>query len=40
MKWYATRMSNAVLITTGNNKKIVLTPDDPELFVEKLKLAL
>jgi|LakMenE18May11ns_1017448.scaffolds.fasta_scaffold9707433_2 hypothetical protein len=37
MKWYATRMSNAVLITTGNNKKIVLTPDDPELFVEKLK---
>jgi hypothetical protein len=40
MKWYATRMSNAVLITTGNNKKIVLTPDDPELFVEKLKSAL
>jgi len=37
MKWYATRMSNAVLITTGNNKKIVLTPDDPELFVKKLK---
>jgi hypothetical protein len=37
MKWYATRMNNAVLITTGNNKKIVLTPDDPELFVEKLK---
>jgi hypothetical protein len=37
MKWYATRMSNAVLITTVNNKKIVLTPDDPELFVKKLK---
>lgn len=37
MKWYATRMSNAVLITTGNNKKIVLTPDHPELFVKKLK---
>ena len=37
MKWYATRMSNAVLITTVSNKKIVLTPDDPELFVEKLK---
>ncbi len=37
MKWHATRMSNAVLITMGKNKKIVLTPDDPELFVEKLK---
>jgi hypothetical protein len=37
MKWYATRMSNAVLITTGNNKKIVLTPDDPELFVKRLQ---
>ena len=37
MKWYATRMSNAVLITTVYNKKIVLTPDDPELFVKKLK---
>lgn len=36
MKWYATRMSNAVLITTVNNKKIVLTPDDPELFVKRL----
>jgi hypothetical protein len=36
MKWYATRMSNAVLITTVSNKKIVLTPDDPELFVKNL----
>ncbi len=36
MKWYATRMSNAVLITTVSNKKIVLTPDEPELFVKNL----
>jgi hypothetical protein len=36
MKWYATRMSKAVLVTTINNNKIVLTPDDTELFVKKL----
>jgi hypothetical protein len=36
MKWYATRMSNAVLKTTVSNKKIVLTPDEPELFVKNL----
>jgi len=33
MTWYATRKDTAVLITTTNNKKIVVTPDEPEQFV-------
>ncbi|MFM2361037.1 MAG: hypothetical protein RLY16_3030 [Bacteroidota bacterium] len=33
MTWYATRRSNAVLVTTIHNKKIVLTPNEPEKFV-------
>jgi hypothetical protein len=33
MTWYATRRNNAVLVTTINNKKIVLTPNEPEKFV-------
>ena len=33
MTWYATRRNNAVLITTIYNKKIVLTPNEPERFV-------
>jgi Bacterial PH domain len=33
MTWYATRRSNAVLVTTIYNKKIVLTPNEPEKFV-------
>lgn len=36
MTWYATRRDKAVLITTFNNKKIVLTPDEPELFVSNI----
>jgi hypothetical protein len=38
MTWYATRRDNAVLITTINNKKIVLTPDEPELFASTIVL--
>ena len=38
MTWYATRRDNAVLITKFNNKKIVLTPDEPELFVSTIVL--
>lgn len=33
MTWYATRRDKAVLITTVDNKRIVLTPDNPEEFV-------
>ena len=38
MTWYATRMDKAVLITTIDNKKIVLTPDNPEEFVANFKV--
>ena len=33
MNWYATRRNNAVLVTTIYNKKIILTPNEPEKFV-------
>jgi hypothetical protein len=33
MTWYATRKDKAVLITTNDNKKIVVTPNEPEFFV-------
>ena len=33
MTWYATRRNNAVLVTTIYNKKIVLTPNEPEKFI-------
>ena len=33
MTWYATRRNNAVMVTTIYNKKIVLTPNEPEKFV-------
>lgn len=33
MTWYATRRDKVVLITTIKNKKIVVTPDNPEEFV-------
>ena len=36
--WYATRRDKAVLITTVNNKKIVITPDNPEEFVASFKV--
>ena len=38
MTWYATRRDKVVLIQTVQNKKIILTPDDPELFLDALKL--
>lgn len=37
MTWYATRRNKTVLIITNNQKKIVLTPDEPEEFVMRLK---
>lgn len=33
MNWYVTRLDKAVLITTINNKKIILSPDRAEEFI-------
>lgn len=33
MIWYATRRSRAVLISTSDNRKIMITPDSPEEFI-------
>ena len=33
MTWYATRRDRTVLVQTIDNKKIILTPDEPEIFV-------
>ena len=38
MTWYAMREDKAVLITTSDNKKILLTPDNPEEFVANFNL--
>lgn len=38
MTWYATRKNNTVLIQTTDNKKIIVTPDDPEKFVADFKV--
>ncbi|MBZ5856821.1 PH domain-containing protein [Flavihumibacter profundi] len=35
MTWYATRRNNYVLVQTMDNKKIILTPDEPEGLVAK-----
>lgn len=33
MTWYATRKDKTVLVLTADNKKIILTPNDPEEFI-------
>lgn len=38
MTWYATRRNKTVLIETLDNKKIILTPDEPEKFVAQLNV--
>ena len=38
MIWYATRKDRTVLINTKDNKKIILTPDEPEEFVAAFKV--
>ncbi len=37
MTWYATRRDKTVLVRTKDNKKIILTPDDPGKFVAQFK---
>jgi hypothetical protein len=38
MTWYATRRNNVVLVTTIHQKKIILTPNEPEKFVTAFNL--
>jgi hypothetical protein len=35
MTWYATRRNKMVLLHTRDNTKIVLSPDEPEVFVSQ-----
>lgn len=36
MTWYATRRDRTVLIETFDDKKLIVTPDEPEAFIEQL----
>lgn len=36
MTWYATRRDKTVLIETVDNKKLIVTPDEPEEFIKQL----
>jgi len=36
MTWYATQRSHTVLIITDQHQKIVLTPDEVDLFIEEV----
>jgi Bacterial PH domain len=38
MTWYATRKDRTVLVQTSDNKKIILTPNDPDKFVADFNL--
>ena len=38
MTWYATRRNNVVLVTTIHQKKIILTPNEPEKFLTAFNL--
>ncbi len=35
MTWYATRRENAIMITTKDDKRIILTPDETEKFISE-----
>ncbi len=35
MTWYATRKDTTILIETFDNKKLVVTPDEPEEFIKQ-----
>lgn len=39
MTWYATNRDNPVLIRTKDKEKIIITPDDPALFLEEYNKA-
>lgn len=38
MTWYTTRKDRTVLVCTNDNKKIILTPDEPAKFIAGLSL--
>ncbi len=38
MTMYATRRNNAILIETTNNKKLLLTPDNPVGFIDAMNM--
>jgi hypothetical protein len=38
MSWYATNLNKAVLIVTGTDKRIILTPEEREQFIATLKM--
>jgi hypothetical protein len=37
MRWYCTQRRNYILIEKTNNKKIVVTPDDPDGFISDIQ---
>lgn len=37
MTWYATRRDKPILVETTNNKKLILTPDEPDRFAMELR---
>lgn len=37
MTWYATRKNKAIMLITSNNKKIILTPDEIDQFINEFK---
>jgi len=37
MTWYATRRDKSIMIITKENKKIILTPDEVEKFINEFK---
>ena len=37
MTWYVTKMDNAVLLVDGRSNKTVISPDNPEKFIESLQ---
>ncbi len=36
MTWYATRRDKTILIETNDDKRFVITPDEPEEFIKQL----
>ena len=40
MRWYATNLNNAVLIRTRENKKIILTPNERDSFINAIQSSI
>ncbi len=37
MTWFATNLENAILLTMNNGRKIIVTPDETEKFIDVIK---